>query len=339
MRVFSSEIEGLVFPAEWAERQSTLTIGSFDGIHRGHQFLIRRLVAQAREEGRLAGLVTFYPHPAAVLHPQRLMPSLTTPGEKTALLEPLGLDWVAILSFTRRLAATSSRDFVQHLYERVNMRAMWVGPDFALGRNREGNVDVLRRLGAEMGFQVYEVPYVSEHGEKVSSTHIRTLLHHGHVQKAASLLGRYYSLSGEVVHGAQRGRCLGFPTANMNVRSDRVIPADGIYAAYACLGEERYQAVVNIGVRPSFDNGERSIEAYLLDFEGDIYGCDLVIEFVVRLRPERRFPDVNDLVAQIGADVEQAQQVLGTLDRAPGTVARCQPSAPVPTGELDPEST
>jgi riboflavin kinase/FMN adenylyltransferase len=310
MYVLASEIDQLSLPSEWADHESLLTVGAFDGIHVGHQALIRQLVAQAKREGRLSGLVTFYPHPAVVLSPRRSPLYLTTPGEKTALLEPLGLDWMAIIPFTAHLAAMPPREFVHHLYRGVNMRGLWVGEDFALGRNREGDIKTLQQLGQDVGFQVQRISDVTQGESKIGSSEIRMLLCHGHVQEAARLLGRYYSVSGEVVHGAQRGRCLGFPTANVRIPPDRVVPANGIYATFAYLNSKCYPSVTNIGVRPTFDNGERSVETYLFDFDQDIYGCDLVVAFVSRLRPERRFADVKALIAQMEHDAEQARQVL-----------------------------
>jgi riboflavin kinase/FMN adenylyltransferase len=315
MHLLTSEISELGLPAAWAQRECTLTIGSFDGIHVGHQSLISQLVSQARQQGRLSGLVTFYPHPATVLSASSQALYLTTPGEKAALLEPFGLDWMAILPFTLQLASTAPGTFVRDMRDRLNMRSLWVGTDFALGRDREGDLTTLRRLGEELGFEVCEFPYVVQGGEKVSSTRIRNLLRHGRVEKAAQLLGRCYSVFGEVVRGAQRGRCLGFPTANIAVRPDRVIPANGIYATYAHLGSECYLSVTNIGVRPSFDNGERSVEAYLLDFDRNIYGCDLAVSFVARLRPERRFANVQALIERIRIDVQEARSLLDSSAR------------------------
>jgi riboflavin kinase/FMN adenylyltransferase len=310
MHVLASEIDELSLPTDLDRRESILTIGSFDGIHIGHQALVRRMVEKARQQDKLAGLVTFYPHPSTVLRPDRPTLYLTTPGEKMALLEPMGLDWIAVLSFTSELASMAPRRFVTYLVDRVNMRSVWVGPDFALGRRRAGDTDTLRCLGDELGFEVHDIPYVTQGGEKVSSTQIRTLLNRGHVAAATRLLGRLYSVSGEVVHGAQRGRCLGYPTANVAVRADCTVPANGIYATYARLGAVRYRSVTNIGVRPTFDRGERSVETYLFGFNGDLYGCDLVVEFVARLRPEKRFADIKDLIAQIDQDVIDAQRVL-----------------------------
>ena len=292
------------------DKDTILTIGAFDGVHRGHQYLVRQLLQKARKTHRLAGLITFHPHPSAVLSPRNPTRYLTTPGEKAALLERLGLDILAILPFNKEMAQTLARDFIEVVSRQLRMRELWVGKDFALGYGREGTPDVLRALGQEMGFSIETITPLIWKGEIISSTRIRSLLFRGQVRKAAELLGRYPSLAGEVVRGAQRGRCLGFPTANLEVRAERAIPANGIYAVYTVLGKERYQGVANVGVRPSFDNGERTVEIYILDFEANIYGYDLVVEFVQRLRPEKRFTDIKDLTAQIEKDIVQARRIL-----------------------------
>jgi len=299
------------------DKDTILTIGAFDGVHRGHQYLIRQLLQRARRTHRLAGLITFHPHPSAVLSPRNPTRYLTTPGEKAALLEILGLDILAILPFNKEMAQTLARDFIEMVSRQLRMRELWIGKDFALGYGREGKPDVLRALGQEMGFSVETITPLIWKGETISSTRIRSLLFRGQVRKAAELLGRYPSLAGEVVRGAQRGRCLGFPTANLEVRAERAIPANGIYAVYTVLGKERYQGVANVGVRPSFDNGERTVEIYILDFEANIYGYDLVVEFVQRLRPEKRFTDIEDLTAQIEKDIVQARRILAAEKRPP----------------------
>ena len=299
------------------DKDTNLTIGAFDGVHRGHQYLIRQLLQRARRTHRLAGLITFHPHPSAVLSPRNPTRYLTTPGEKAALLEILGLDILAILPFNKEMAQTLARDFIEMVSRQLRMRELWIGKDFALGYGREGKPDVLRALGQEMGFSVETITPLIWKGETISSTRIRSLLFRGQVRKAAELLGRYPSLAGEVVRGAQRGRCLGFPTANLEVRAERAIPANGIYAVYTVLGKERYQGVANVGVRPSFDNGERTVEIYILDFEANIYGYDLVVEFVQRLRPEKRFTDIEDLTAQIEKDIVQARRILAAEKRPP----------------------
>jgi riboflavin kinase/FMN adenylyltransferase len=291
--------------------ETILTIGAFDGVHRGHQALICAVIAQAHATDRLAALVTFHPHPAVVLAPERAPRYLTTPGEKMALLESLGVDLVVMLPFNRQMAATPARDFMEKVSDHLRLRELWIGADFALGRNREGNVSLLRQLGQDLGYDVHVFEPVLGAEEVISSSRIRSLLAEGRVEEASGLLGRYPSLSGEVVIGAQRGRELGFPTANLQVRSEQAVPADGVYAVFALLGTERFSAVANIGVRPSFDNGLRTVETHILDFDRDIYGCDLVIEFVARLRDERRFEDIDELVAQIQQDSQAAQGILG----------------------------
>jgi len=288
-----------------------LTVGAFDGVHRGHQHLIQQMVEEARQTKRLAGLVTFYPDPSAVLSPYNPTRYLSTPGEKAALLERLGLDILAILSFDQEMAQTYARDFIDDVSQHLHMVELWVGEDFALGRAREGNVEALRAIGQELGFTVRVIEPLTWQGQIISSTRIRSLLLEGRVRQATRLLGRYPSLAGEVMRGSQRGHCLGFPTANLEVRKERVVPADGIYAVYARLGEERHQGVANIGVRPSFEiGGARIVEVHILDFEEAIYGCDLVVEFVERLRDERRYANVEELKAQIGQDVEKARHIL-----------------------------
>jgi riboflavin kinase/FMN adenylyltransferase len=310
MYVLTSNLADLQLPDECAHHEAVVTVGAFDGIHLGHQALIESMVESAHRGGRMAGLVTFYPHPSGVLQPERRARYLTTPGEKAVLLEPSGLDWMVVILFTPEVADTSPAAFVQLLHERLRMRRLWVGPDFALGRGRAGDLARLQELGRQVGFDVHEESYLTIGGSKVSSSRIRTLVHRGHVKEAARLLGRHYRLTGEVVHGAQRGRCLGYPTANLAVQPDRVIPANGIYVTFACLGSVRYGSVTNVGIRPTFDNGEPSVEAYLLDYGGDLYGRDLVLEFVARLRPEKRFSDVADLVKQIERDVVEARAIL-----------------------------
>jgi riboflavin kinase/FMN adenylyltransferase len=312
----------------YLDKDTILTIGAFDGVHRGHQYLIGQLLQKARQTHRLAGLITFHPHPSAVLSPGNPTRYITTPGEKAALLERLGLDIVAILPFSREMVQTSARSFVEMVSRQLRMTELWVGKDFALGHGRQGTPDVLRALGQEMGFSVETITPLVWKDEIISSTRIRSLLFRGRVHEAAELLGRYPSLAGEVVRGAQRGRCLGFPTANLEVRAERAVPANGVYAAYAVLGEERSQGVANVGVRPSFDNGERTVETYILDFEADIYGYDLVVEFVQRLRPEKRFTDIKELIAQIERDIVKARRILAAEKPPPW------PEEALPVGAL-----
>ena len=310
MYTLTTEISQLSLRASLTHRGSMLTVGAFDGIHIGHQSLIREMAGRAGDKGCLSGLVTFAPHPATVLRPQEPFYYLTSPDDKASLLEPLGLDLLVTLNFDLHLANMPPGAFVQRLCEQMAMRELWIGPDFALGKKRQGDLAVLRDLGRELGFEVHDIPYITQSSERVSSSAIRALLREGDVTKVARLLGRHYAVSGQVVHGAQRGHSLGFPTANVAVPPDRALPADGVYATYAHLGGEHFPSVTNVGVRPSFDNGARTVEAFLLDLRRDLYGRELTVAFVQRLRPEMRFENRQDLIAQMNQDVEQARGIL-----------------------------
>jgi len=320
------------FPAQPPARPAFLTIGSFDGVHLGHQAIIRNLVASARREASSAGLLTFEPHPMAVLRPERAARRLTSISERAAFLEALGLDFMVVLPFTPDTAATPAADFVQNLVKRLAIRTLWIGPDFALGRGREGNAVRLMELGHAFGYDVVVVePYELE-GGLVRSSRIRALLTEtGAVDVAAQLLGRPYQVWGQVVQGAKRGRTLGFPTANLHLPEDRLTPAYGVYACWAWRPENApdnltpgLPAVVNVGVRPSFDNGQHSVEAFLLDFEGDLYGETVGLSFIRRLRGEQRFSDISALVTRIQADARQARAILA--DPGHGGEAGGQPA-------------
>jgi riboflavin kinase/FMN adenylyltransferase len=295
---------------------SLVTVGSYDGVHIGHQHLLGQMQNTANTLGYHTSVVTFHPQPKTVLAPHLQTRYLTTPADKIVLLDGLGLDVVAILPFTRETARTPAAEFVGKLVTNLQMRQLWVGPDFALGRNREGDIPRLREVGQEMDFEVHVAEPLVQGGKVVSSTRIRNLLMRGEVRQATVLLGRYFSVTGQVVRGAQRGRLLGFPTANLAVLSERAIPADGVYACFVWMNNQRYRAVTNIGVRPSFAGAERTVEAHLLGFSGDLYGWDLRMEFVDRLRPERRFTDLVDLAGQIQSDAEDAAKL---LDQEPST--------------------
>lgn len=306
-----------------------LTIGNFDGVHLGHQRLICELARAAHRVGGLAGLLTFEPHPVAVLRADLVVPRLTTNEEREDLLAALGLDFVIVHPFTRQTANTSAGAFLAALAGVLPLAELWVGPDFALGRGREGNIERLSELGRQMGFTLQVIPTLDSAGETVRSSRVRSLLSEdGAVEQAAALLGRPYRLAAEVVRGAQRGRLLGFPTANLLVPKDRLIPAYGVYACWAWRGERGYPAVVNVGVRPSFDNGHPSVEAHLIDFTGNLYGEVLGLSFIARLRGERKFAEIAGLIAQIAADTESARRLLS----APATHA--QPVEDHPWREL-----
>lgn len=301
------------FPLQPPDLAVFLTIGNFDGVHRGHQTLIGDLAEAAHAAGCLAGLLTFDPHPLAVLRPEVALPRLTSAEERADLLAALGLDFVLTLPFSRETADTPAEAFMTELTRRLRVQELWIGPDFALGRERGGHAARLSELGGALGYTVRVVPPFDWAGIPVRSSRVRTLLaDEGNVAAAAGLLGRPYRVWGQVQYGVQRGRKLGFPTANLALPAERLAPAHGVYACWAWREASGYPAVVNIGVRPSFDNGSRSIEAYVLDFAGDLYGETLGLSFIERLRGEQRFAEIGELVAQINRDVEATRRLLAS---------------------------
>jgi riboflavin kinase/FMN adenylyltransferase len=291
--------------------RSWLTIGVFDGVHRGHQEIIRRLTAGAHAVGAPAAVLTFWPHPATVLGDGRVK-SLNTDDERADLLSILGVDAAITYPFDAATAATSARDFVAHLHQRLHFDRLLIGYDFALGKGREGDAARLTEFGGALGYEVEVVPALSDESGVISSTAIRKLVATGDVSAAAALLGHPYSLHGPVVPGDARGRELGFPTANIQYAPEKILPSNGIYACWLWLGDQRLAAAVNVGVRPQFHSGavHPLVEAYVLDFDRDIYGEDVRLEFVRRIRDEMRFPFVSDLVSQIHRDVQHIRQVL-----------------------------
>jgi riboflavin kinase/FMN adenylyltransferase len=291
--------------------ETAVTVGVFDGVHRGHLYLLSRLQERARALGLASGVVTLHPAPIQVLHPERRIAYLSSLEERVELLRDAGVDFVAPVTFTSELAQLSARDFVHLLVEELRLKFMLEGPDHAVGRGREGTVTVLADLGREMGYEFEVLEALTEGELVVSSTAVRSALAGGAMRQVTGLLGRPFSLRGPVVEGARRGKTIGFPTANIAVGADRALPPFGVYVTRAYLGEGRYKAVTNIGRRPTFDHGERTIEVYLLDYRGDdFYGHDLRIELVDRLRPERRFASAEELRAQIQRDVAAAEAAL-----------------------------
>jgi riboflavin kinase/FMN adenylyltransferase len=307
--------------AQVRPQPSFVTIGFFDGVHRGHRYLIGRASTAARRQKSRIILLTFYPHPNVVLRGAEPF-YLSTREEKLALLSGLNLDLIVIQPFTPGLAQTRAHDFLDRLITQVGMVELWVGPNFAMGYRREGDISFLRRAGEQLGFRVNVVNPLKLDGIAISSSRIRQALREGNVTLAARHLGRPYCLQGPVVVGAQRGRTIGFPTANVEVPAERAVPANGVYAAWARLHaepavkssaggrDEGHRAVVNVGTRPTFDNGPRTVEAHLLDFDRDIYGRWLALDFVTRLRSEQRFNGIEALVAQINRDVTRARELL-----------------------------
>lgn len=320
---------------------AALTLGIFDGVHAGHRRIAARTAELATEQGLAALAVTFWPHPVSVLRPEEAPPLLSSLDERLALLARLGvLDGVVVQPFTPELAALTPEAYLDRLQRWCEPRVLVEGPDFALGRDRAGTLAYLRAAGGRRGFTVESVAVV-EDGERVSSSRIRALLRDGCVEDVVPLLGRPYALVGEVVEGDRRGRLLGFPTANLRVSASKALPANGVYAVRVRLPGERdatHPAVANLGVRPTF-GGEprRLLEVHLLNVAMDLYGLELGVEWIARLREERRFDGIDALKAQIALDAQRAAELLGTgADRVrlsltgsePGDTLRAEPAPP-----------
>ena len=290
-----------------------VTIGNFDGVHRGHQYLAQLVTERARVAGARSLAVTFEPHPTQALRPDQPFERLTSAEEKLRLLRATGVDEVVALPFTRAFAALSPQAFLDAIVPATAPVAVYVGEGFRFGDRRVGDAAFLRAYAAERGFAAVIVPRIADGARPISSSAARAALRAGELGEAERVLGRRYRLRGTVEHGAARGRELGYPTANLELPASACVPLDGIYAAYAhvdagAIGAR--QAMVYIGSRPVFDNGPRVVEVNILDFMGDLYTLDLEIEFVRFIRPDATFRSVDELVAQIGRDEEATRVVL-----------------------------
>ncbi len=298
-------------------RNTWLTIGSFDGIHIGHQKLIQDLNAYAHHAGARSAVLTFHPHPAVVLRGRTGAFYLTTPAEKVELLDGLGMDIVITHPFTYELSQSTAREYITYLKDHLGFTELWVGYDFALGKGREGNVPVLKLLGEEFGYQVHVVDPIMSDGRIVSSSQIRTLLAEGKVREANNLLGRFYRVAGEVVHGDGRGKLIGVPTANLETGSEKLIPGAGVYACRVQLQDKIWPAAVNVGTRPTFENTDNRshVEAHILDYSEDLYTQNIAVDFVERLRGEERFDSVEELIRQIHIDIEQTREINTSVNK------------------------
>jgi len=304
--------EGLPFS------RTVVTIGNFDGVHLGHRAILARVVQRAREVQGQAVALTFEPHPLKVLRPEMELPLLTTGAQKLMLLAGAGLKAVVVLPFTSEFSQIPARDFVRDYFcRRLKVREVVVGHDYAFGKGREGNIQLLKEMGRSHGFTVQVVWAVEAEGAVVSSSLIRAMLRLGKVDAANGLLGRAYGVVGRVYRGHGRGaKLLGVPTANIRPENE-LLPASGIYTVWVRRGGQTLPGVANIGTCPTFDDAELSLEVHLLDFNSDLYGEDLEVEFVGRLREERRFPSIEALAAQIRADISEARRALaGAAERA-----------------------
>jgi riboflavin kinase/FMN adenylyltransferase len=287
-----------------------LTIGSFDGVHRGHTALLDAAGGAARDVGAETVLLTFDPHPRCVLDPPRCPRSLTTLAEKRSLLAARSLGRMVVLAFNREVSGWGAEQFCNLLLEAFDIRVLLVGHDFALGHKRQGDVAFLREYGRRHGFEVEQVGAVTVGEEAVSSSLIRTLLGEGDVSGAAELLGRPFFMDATVEHGEEVGRHLGFPTANLSIAADKCLPAPGVYAMWVRVDGAWHAAATNVGYRPTFGGDRLTVEAYLLDFSGDLYDHEVRAVFVERLREERAYPSVDELVTQIGRDVADVHSLL-----------------------------
>ena len=308
---FIEILTGDPFGWETRELPSTVAIGVFDGVHLGHQSVLRRLTQHAREISGTAVALTFDPHPLEFVDPQRAPKLLTTIEERARVMDSCGVDVMGVLPFVQ------IRDLEPQLFTTeilaFRLRAAWiaVGEDFRFGHDRAGDTALLRESGERLGFDVDVVSMVGDDARDViSSTRIRAQLAEGRVSAVQSLLGRRFSLQGTVVHGDARGRGIGFPTANLRIPERMALPADGVYAAFARFAGDTHRAVVNIGVRPTFGVSARTVEVHVLDFDADIYGEEVRLEFVERIRAEQKFPSLNALTAQIGSDAAMARTLL-----------------------------
>mgnify|MGYP001142649110 CR=1 FL=1 len=300
-------LEEVTLPGSW------LTVGVFDGVHRGHQQIINKLAAGAHANGLPAVVLTFDPHPAKIFGRGDIK-LLTLPGERARLLGKYGVDVVITHPFDRSVADTTAFDFMKRIKTQLGLAHLILGYDSTLGKNREGNAARLTEIGSELGYSVETVTALGDESGVISSTEIRKLVTVGKVDEAARLMGHPYRLQGLVTHGDQRGRGIGFPTANLDYAREKVMPAGGIYACWAYLGDEKHMAAVNLGTNPTFtpDKQTLNVEAYLLDFDREIYGEVMQLEFAARLRDELKYDSVEALIGQIQLDVKQTRELLGT---------------------------
>jgi riboflavin kinase/FMN adenylyltransferase len=287
-----------------------VSLGNFDGVHIGHQAILRRLLQEAQARQGTALVLTFHPHPLTVLRPTQPLPLICNLREKLSAFAALQIDKVLLQHFTPAFAQLTPEEFVRrYLKDAIGAEKVVVGHNVSFGRHRAGNAEVLQQLGKSCGFEVDIVGPVTTGGQEVSSTAVRTLLTAGEMREVTRFLGRPYAASGRVVKGFQRGRTIGFPTANLRPRTDLLLP-NGVYAVTVNMDGQKIPGVANVGMNPTFNGNQRTLEAHLFDFSGDLYGRRLTVSFVARLRGERKFPSVEELVKQIQEDATRARALL-----------------------------
>ena len=296
------------------EKNTAITIGVFDGVHQGHKHLLSLLKEQAERQDLLTGVVTFRQHPEDVLFPKEKLPFLTDMKTRTELLKNEGVDFVVPLTFNIELARLKPQNFLALLQKHLKMKHLIVGTDFALGKGRVGDTASLEKLSREMGFDFTAVPPLEMDGEIVSSTAIREAMAAGNMPRVRKLAGHYFSLHGKVVPGTGQGEGLGFPTANLNVNKGQALPPDGVYASWAHINGNSYESMTNVGLCPTFEHEKRTIETYILEYSGDLYGSDLSVDLVGKLRDEEKFTSIAELKTQIDKDIKNGKSVLESME-------------------------
>ena len=292
-----------------------LTIGNFDGVHLGHQALFKKVVEIANKRGGDKVALTFHPHPMKVLRPDNPPKLICTLEQKVELIMASGIEHLICLPFTRQFAKTSAREFVEEiLYNTIGVQDLVVGYDYACGRGREGDINFLKKMGERLGFNVHVIPPVKIDGIVVSSTVIREFVKAGNMKMVRKMLGRFYQIRGVVKKGRRRGGpVVGFPTANLSINPEDLCPKTGVYAVQVIHGEKLYEGVVNIGVNPTFGNGSLGAEVHIFNFNKEIYGHEIKVNIVERIRDEKRFSGPKELSAQIRRDIEKAKQILSSI--------------------------
>lgn len=300
---------------EMEPARRVVTIGTFDGVHRGHQKLIERTRNRAIELGSRSTIVTFEPVPASVLRPDKFSGRICTAGRKLTLLEALDTDEIVVIEFDRELASRSPEDFLAELKDRTGLIELWIGEGFALGRNRVGDVNRITEIGNELGFETIAMPRVVDGSEIISSSSIRKAIETGNVAFAAESLGRPFTVAGEVIHGAHLGREIGFPTANFFPPEGLVQLGDGIFVSLATLAGESTArpAMTYVGTRPTVNSGVRQIETHLLDFSGDLYGQTIEVAMLEKLRDDQQFPNLDAMIDQLAIDEEHTRRYLAAM--------------------------
>ena len=301
----NEELSRLLSPKDTA-----LTVGIFDGVHLGHKYLLSQLIEQAERQNLLSAVVTFFPHPLKLLESDSKLLYLTDLEKKKALLKKEGADNIIVLPFSRELARLSAREFAGMLKEYLKMKVLVLGTGATLGNNREGDTATLSKMGKEMGFTLIDVPPITINGETVSSTAVRQALVDGDLIKADRLLGRPFDISGIVSCGTGTGASLNYPTANLKIDPEQALPTEGVYATRAYIGDKKYQSVTNIGRRPTFGSKFVTIEVHILGFQGNLYGQELKIDIIERIRSEIKFDSASELKKQISRDIETGKAIL-----------------------------